>query len=175
MLHLNEYTLKIKQKILNLENAHKEREFCQMLNTDQVYTKPAYSIPNEITLRSPLTGIPKMLHTKEDDINGFEKEVINEVANLENVEWWTRNIDRRGFCINGFINHYPDFIIKTKKGKIILLETKGDHLDAEQKIELGNLWASKAGNDFRYFLVYDNRQVPGAHTKDWFVQMLLSL
>ena len=175
MLHLNEYTLKIKQKILNLENAYKENVFRERLNTDLIYTKPAYSIPNEITLRSPLTGIPKMLHTKEDDINGFEKEVINEVANLENVEWWTRNIDRRGFCINGFINHYPDFIIKTKKGKIILLETKGDHLDAEQKIELGNLWASKAGNDYRYFLVYDNRQVPGTHTKDWFVQMLLSL
>ncbi len=172
MLHLNERTLKIKQKILNLEDAHKERVFRQMLDTDQIYLLPAYSIPDEISLRSPYSGIAKMLHTKEDEVNGFEREVINDVANLENVEWWTRNIDRRDFCINGFINHYPDFIIKTKKGKIILLETKGDHLDAKKKATLGELWKNKAGEDYRYYLVYNTREEENTLTKEEFIQRL---
>lgn len=113
-----------------------------------------------------------MLHTKEEEVNGFEAEVINDVANIDSVEWWTRNIERQGFYINGYINHYPDFIIKTKKGKIVLLETKGDHLDAEQKIKLGNLWASKAGNDYRYCLVYNTRKVDGAYTCARFLELL---
>ena len=91
---------------------------------------------------------------------------------MENVEFWTRNKERTDFCINGFINHYPDFIIKTKKGKIILLETKGDHLEAQKKIELGNLWAAKAGNNYRYCLVYKERHVDGAYTKDEFLNTM---
>lgn len=62
---------------------------------------------------------------------------------MNNIAFWHRNIERKGFKIKGFVNHYPDFIIYTKSGKTILLETKGDHLDAEQKIRLGNLWRAK--------------------------------
>ena len=175
MRHLNEYTLIVKQKILALEEEHKKKEFRRLLDTDQIFAIPSYSIPNKITLKTPSSGITKMLHTKEDDVNGFEKEVINDVANLDNVEWWTRNVEKRGFFINGFINHYPDFIIKTKKGKIVLLETKGDHLDAEKKIALGNLWANKAGNDYRYCLVYKDRKVNGAYTKSEFIETMKSL
>ena len=35
---------------------------------------------------------------------------------------------RNGFVVNGF-NHYPDVIVMPQKGKIVLTETKGDHLD----------------------------------------------
>lgn len=45
---------------------------------------------------------------------------------------------------------------------MLLLETKEDHLDAEQKIRLGNLWAGKAGNNYRYFMVYKKRSVNGS-------------
>ena len=175
MRHLNEYTQIIKTRILELEDLHKEREFRRMLDTDRIFLKPYYTIPNKISLRVPSQGITKMLHTKEDAVNGFEAEVINDVANLDNVEWWTRNVERSGFYINGFINHYPDFIIKTKKGKIVLLETKGDHLDAAKKIVLGNLWANKAGADYRYCLVYNNRREEGAYTKDEFIELLKML
>ena len=175
MRHLQEYTETIKKRILLLEDEHKEKEFRRLLDTDQIIIKQVYSIPNKITLKSPSQGITKMLHTKEESVNGFEAEVINDVANLDSVEWWTRNVEMRGFYINGFINHYPDFIIKTKKGKIILLETKGDHLEAEKKIRLGNLWANKAGNDYRYCLVYKDRKVDGAYTKSEFIDMMKSL
>ena len=175
MRHLQEYTETIKKRILLLEDEHKEKEFRRLLDTDQIIIKQVYSIPNKITLKSPSQGITKMLHTKEESVNGFEAEVINDVANLDSVEWWTRNVEMRGFYINGFINHYPDFIIKTKKGKIVLLETKGDHLEAEKKIRLGNLWANKAGNDYRYCLVYKDRKVDGAYTKSEFIDMMKSL
>ena len=175
MAHLAEYTQIIKKKILQLEDAHIEKEFRKLLDTDQILLKSSYAIPNKITLSTPSQGITKMLHTKEESVNGFEAAVINDVANLDNIEWWTRNIEKRGFYINGFINHYPDFIIKTKKGKIVLLETKGDHLDAEPKIRLGNIWANKAGNNYRYFLVYKDRQVDGAYTKNDFLEIIKNL
>ena len=98
--------------------------------------------------------------------------MINEIANLPNIAFWTRNPERKGFRINGFINHYPDFIIQTKSGKTLVVETKGDHLDAETKISLGATWAHKAGNDFRYYMVYERRAVDGAHTLDNFLNIL---
>ena len=172
MQHLGDYTAVIKKRILTLEDEHKEKEFERMLEADEIYLKPTYPIQRSITLSKPLDGIPKMLRSKEEAVNGFEREVINDVANIDNVEWWTRNVERRGFCINGFINHYPDFIIKTTKGKIVLLETKGDHLEAGKKIRLGRLWANKAGNDYKYCLVYGDRQVDGAYTKSEFLEMM---
>ena len=48
-------------------------------------------------------------------------------------------------------------------------------LDAEKKIKLGNLWASKAGNNFRYCLVYKKREVDGAYTKENFLEILKEL
>ena len=46
-----------------------------------------------------------------------------------------------------------------------MVETKGDHLDntdTAEKIRLGNLWRSKAGNDYRYFMVFETKEVTGA-------------
>jgi type III restriction enzyme len=57
-------------------------------------------------------------------------------------------------------------------GKTILLETKGDHLDAEQKIRLDRLWASKAGNNYRYFMVYERRTVDGAYKLEDFLNII---
>lgn len=51
-------------------------------------------------------------------------------------------------------------------------ETKGDHLDAEQKIRLGNLWVSKAGNHYRYFMVYERRTVDGAYKLEDFLNII---
>ncbi len=173
MNHEYSYADKIKEKIKQLGENYKEKQFASMVDKDLVYTEENWTLPTEILPTKTISGIPKSLYEKEGDIDGFEREVINDVANLENVEFWTRNLERgKGFFINGFINHYPDFIIKTKKGKIVILETKGDHLDAEKKIYLGNLWASKVGNNYRYCLVYKNRQVEGAYTKTDFIDKL---
>ena len=55
--------------------------------------------------------------------------------------------------------------MKTKAGKIIALETKGDgrdNSDSELKLKLGKLWEAKAGRDYRYMMVFDNNPIEGA-------------
>jgi type III restriction enzyme len=103
---------------------------------------------------------------QEDAVNNFESRVINEIANLDSVAFWHRNLERKGFRINGFINHYPDFIVVTKNGRILIVETKGDdrdNSDSLQKIDLGEIWANKAGDKFEYLMVFDNKQVERAY------------
>ncbi|HRO08840.1 MAG TPA: DEAD/DEAH box helicase family protein [Saprospiraceae bacterium] len=170
----NEYTYtdKIKQKIRDLSEAYAEKKFKEHLDTDKVFIKPVFTLPNSISPGDTAKDITKSLYEKEGKMNDFEARVINEIANMQNIAFWTRNIERKGFRINGFVNHYPDFIIQTKSGKTVLLETKGDHLDAEQKIRLGNLWASKAGNNYRYFMVYDRRTVDGAYKLEDFINII---
>ena len=166
------YTDRIKQKIKSLSESFAEKKFRDLLDTDKIIIKPAFKLPNSIAPGETAKAISKSLYEKEGKINSFEERVINDIANMNNVSFWTRNIERRGFRINGFINHYPDFIIQTKSGKTVILETKGDHLDAENKITLGNLWANKAGNNYRYFMVYERRTVDGAHKLEDFLKIM---
>lgn len=98
----------------------------------------------------------------------FEARVIDAVANLETVEWWHRNLSRgKGFRINGALNHYPDFLVKLKSGKVLALETKGDdrdNSDSANKVRLGKQWEAKSGGTFRYMMVFDNNSIEGAET-----------
>ena len=173
----NEYTYtdKIKNKIGALSEEFAQRKFIEFLDIDRVFIKPSFILPLYISPGETSKNITKSLYEKEGGMNGFEEKVINEVGNMGNIAFWTRNIERRGFRINGFINHYPDFIIQTKSGKTLLLETKGDHLDAEQKITLGNLWKQKAGNDYRYFMVYEKRVVSGAYKLEDFLNITANI
>ena len=170
----NEYTYtdKIKLKIKSLSESFAEKKFKDFLDTDKVFIKPSFQLPKNVTPGQTSKDIAKSLYEKEGSMNGFEERVINEIGNMPNIAFWTRNIERRGFRINGFVNHYPDFIIHTKSGKTLLLETKGDHLDAEPKIRLGGLWAGKAGNNYRYFMVYERRTVDGAYKLEDFLNLI---
>ena len=170
----NEYTYtdKIKQKIKSLSDIFAEKKFKDFLDTDKVFIKPSFQLPKSISPGDTAKDITKSLYEKEGNMNGFEERVINEIGNMTNIAFWTRNLERKGFRINGFVNHYPDFIIYTKSGKTVLLETKGDHLDAEQKIRLGGLWAGKAGNNYRYFMVYERRTVDGAYKLEDFLNII---
>ena len=170
--HEYSYKDKIKNKIYSLSDEYAEKIFMEFLATDKIIIKQSYTFSNQITPGETSKDIANSLYEKEGAINPYEEKIINEIANLSNIVFWTRNSDRNGFCINGFINHYPDFIIQTKSGKTIVLETKGDHLDAELKIKLGNLWSSKAGNNYRYFMVYDKRQVNNAYKLDDFLKII---
>ena len=166
------YTDKIKQKIKMLSEVFAEQKFKDFLDTDKVFIKPSFTLSKTISPGETSKAITKSLYEREGSMNGYEERVINEIGNMGNIAFWTRNIERKGFRLNGFINHYPDFIIQTKSGKTILLETKGDHLDAEQKIKLGDLWKSKAGNNFRYFMVYERRTVDGAYKLEDFLNII---
>lgn len=66
-------------------------------------------------------------------------------------------MERTEFCINGYLNHYPDFMVMTKSGKVVMVETKGEHLtsndDSRAKAELGKIWQAQAGAKYRYYMV----------------------
>lgn len=171
------YSNTISDKIDELSDAYCEPKFYDDIEKEKIQLNFWYELPEIMTIPNPTTlSIQKSLYEKEGEMNDFEKLVISEVAALPNVEWWHRNPSRgEGFEINGITNHYPDFIIKTTSGKIIMLETKGDHLIATKKIKLGNTWAQNAGKQFKYFLVYDKLQVEGSKTKEQFLDLMKDL
>lgn len=160
------YVRKIKQKISTLADAHALKTFTDMLDVDRIVIQPGFKLPESITPSANANAVPKSLYVTEAAMGDFERRLINDIANLDSVMWWHRNLSRgKGFRINGFLNHYPDFIVKTKAGKIIALETKGDdrdNSDSELKLKLGKLWEAKAGRDYRYMMVFDNNPIEGA-------------
>jgi type III restriction enzyme len=160
------YVRKIKQKIKALANAHATKEFNDLLDVDKILVQPQFRFPETIAPSANAPALPKSLYGTEAFMGTFEGRVINDIANLESVQWWHRNLSRgKGFRINGFLNHYPDFILKMKSGKIVVLEAKGDdrdNTDSELKLKLGKLWGSKAGAAFKYMMVFENNPIDGA-------------
>ncbi len=173
------YTAKIKQKIERLKNKYVQEQFKQYLATNKITVQDNYKIPiTQIAgdlFDSPIT---KSLYPKEHKMNDFEKRVINEIANLENVLFWTKNLERKGFRLNGFINHYPDFIVVTKKGNILIVESKGDdrdNSDSAMKVELGKQWESKAGSRYKYFMIFDKTELKDAYPLDKGLKLISDL
>jgi type III restriction enzyme len=128
--------------------------------------QPSFGLSEIITPSANAPALPNSLYGTEASMGNFESRVINDIANLETIQWWHRNLSRgKGFRINGFLNHYPDFIVSTKSGKIIVIETKGDdrdNSDSELKLKLGKLWEAKAGAAFKYMMIFDNNPIFGA-------------
>ena len=165
----------IKNKIELLLKDHRRKTFSKWLTTGRIKLKGHYSFFDKITLRDELVGIDKGLYAAEENVNGFEYDAIAAIAEHPNVLFWHRNRDRNEFVINGFINHYPDFIVRMKSGVTLLIETKGDHLDnseSEEKRWLGNKWADLAGDEFKYFMVFQSKEVIGAITLKTLLQLL---
>lgn len=162
------YRDRIKAKIDKLSSEHAEKVFEKDLLSNKIYLQEDYQIPFvQPNGDVEPTGITKSLYPKEYKMNELEKKVINEIANIDNVLLWTKNPERKGFFINGFINHYPDFLVVLHSGRILALETKGDHLDnsdSEHKLHLGKLWADKAGDKFRYLMVFENQELKGSYS-----------
>ncbi|MBN1251557.1 MAG: hypothetical protein JXA16_05440, partial [Bacteroidales bacterium] len=166
----------IKRKIQTLTDKYAEKQFIVELDKGTVICKEEFEFHKKISPKNTLAGITKNLYVEEGEMNDFERKVIYEVANLDSVVFWHRNLERgKGFLLNGFINHYPDFIVKMKNGKIILIETKGDHLDNSdslQKLRLGQKWASKSGDKYRYFMVFNSARLDGAKTVSELIEIL---
>lgn len=175
------YAKKIQDKIEALEEQYREKRFYKMLDSGTISCRPEYLLPDIITPANATDSIPKSLYEAErNDMNHLEFEVLDIIVGLENVLWWHRIIDRKGFKVNGFINHYPDFMVMTKKGTLTLIEAKGDHLmneDSQKKLKLGRKWAELAGRKYRYFMVFKNKDIQsdGAYTLDEFVEIMKEL
>ena len=177
------YAAKIKDKIESLEAEYQETQFSKWIDSGKLFCEERYAFPQVITPLETIDSVPHSLYTAEkDDMNGFERKVLDVIAALPNIKWWHRIIDsnKREFRINGFIYHYPDFIVCFQSGMIALIETKGDHLgneDSKRKLELGRRWQSEAGKKYRYFMVFNESALPGpgSYTLDEIVGVLRNL
>ncbi len=169
----------IQDKIEELLKDYQKQVFQQWLYTGRIILDNHYTFLDAIALtKGELVGIDKGLYAAEETVNDFEYDVISAIADNPNVLFWHRNREKKEFCINGFINHYPDFIVSMKSGNIILVETKGDHLvneDSKNKIWLGNKWADLAGKKYHYFMVFQTKEVEGAITVKQLLQYLNEL
>ena len=171
------FALRIRRYIEGLLEEHYEKQFNEWLEVGKIVCRPFYSLPAVIAPMKATTTYGKSLYGGEEEANGFEYDMVLALTGLPNIMWWHRNMSRKGFVVNGFINHYPDFIVMTQKGKIILVETKGDHLDNEynrKKLALSRKWQEKAGEPFRYYMVFQEKApaLDGAYAFDRFLKIL---
>lgn len=175
------YAKKIQKKIEMLEDTYSENQFYKWLDSGKVVCRESYTLPPVITPAYTIDSIPLSLYEAErDDMNDFERKLIDVIVSQKNIRWWHRIIDRRGFRINGFINHYPDFMVMTKSGGLILVEAKGDYLDGDDsktKLKLGRRWQAQAGSNYRYFMVFKDKELglDGAYTMDSFMDIIKNL
>lgn len=174
------YAHKIGKKIEALEEVYREEQFFKWLDSGKIICREAYLFPEVITPVQAIDAVPYSLYESEkDDMNQFERHVLDVVVSLNTVRWWHRNIDRKGFRLNGFINHYPDFIVMTKKGNVILVESKGDYLDGDDsktKLSLGRSWQAATGGKYRYFMVFKDKEIgKGSYKLDDFAEVMKNL
>lgn len=169
-------------KIKRLLEEHRIEKFNTDLETESISVRESYALPDLIFPKETVTySISKSLYEEEGKMNSLETRCAERFSGLDSIKWWHRNIERKGFCINGPIgNHYPDFIVETNNGHIVMVETKGTHLKNEesaQKLKLGKRWADKAGDRYRYYMVFDEGDVPleGAYEMSKFLEILQRL
>lgn len=154
------FATKIKDKINKLLDVHRRERFKHLLETGKIECLPSFKLKSEINPGETFSLLSKSLYVAEQTMNPFERRVVEKVSSMPNIKWWHRNIERHEFCINGFINHYSDFIVMTNSGFIVMIEAKGEHLtsndDSREKAELGKIWQAQAGGKFRYYMVSED-------------------
>lgn len=174
------YIVKVKKKVSDLMLAHRSSVFDLWLEQGKIICSPNYMFDPTISPLKSFSNYPKSLYSREEDVNDYERKVIWALSSMENIKWWHRNISNTGFQINGPVHAYPDIIAMTTNGKILMIETKGDYLDNEDskiKAKIGSQWANLAGNQYRYFMVFQSKKLdwPGTYSYDRFMEIVKGL
>lgn len=141
--------------------------------------KAHFQFPEYISPMAYTSDMAKGLYVKEyNNFDNLERDVIIEIASQENVLWWHRNPERKkkeSFIINGFFKHYPDFIVMTESGNVIVIETKGNIYkdSAKDRLKLGKQWEASTPERFSYFMLFDKDPIEGALTWYEFINNIL--
>lgn len=172
------FAIRIKDKINKLLDEYRRERFKHLIERGKIVCSPSFKLKSEINPGETFSFLSKALYTEEQTMNPFERKVIEKVSSMPNIKWWHRNIERHEFYINGFINHYPDFIVMTNRGYVVMIETKGEHLtsndDSREKAGLGKIWQTQAEGKFRYYMVSENdiASNPDATSFDKFLSII---
>ena len=166
------------RKRVKLEMArYRRKTFSKWVRKDEVFTAESYSFPKDVHPVDLYPPSANTLYEREERAGStnLESGMADWLASAENIRWWHRNHQTRGFNLNGPIKHYPDFIARTQSNTLVLIETKGEHLkndDSDTKVELGKLWQDCAGREYRYIMVFDQTPVAGAVSWQDAIEML---
>lgn len=175
------YVLKINKKVNSLLNEYAKKMFYEWVEQDKISCQPSYKLPKEISPTETIASIPKSLYNEEEKFDTeYERKVVMELSSLNNIKWWHRNMARKGFAINGAVNAYPDLMVKTESGKLLLIETKGDQLEnseSREKAETGAKWAEMAGKMYKYYMVFETKNpgYNGAYSYEEFMRIVKEL
>lgn len=178
------YIVAIEKKVKQLLQEYAAEQFNLWLEQERIYCEPTYCFPKVIAPAKTIASIPKSLYEEEGQFdNDYERKVVWELSALSNIKWWHRNSSRKGFAINGSVTAYPDLIVMTESGKVLLIETKGDQLENTEsrvKAEIGSKWAAKAsilGRIYKYYMVYQSKEpgYEGAYSHDRFMEIVRGL
>ena len=175
------YVLKINKKVNSLLNEYAKKMFFEWVEQDKISCQSSYKLPKEISPTETIASIPKSLYNEEEKFDTeYERKVVMELSSLNNIKWWHRNMARKGFAINGAVNAYPDLMVRTESGKILLIETKGDQLEnseSKEKAEIGAKWAEMAGRMYKYYMVFETKNpgYNGAYSYEEFMRIVKEL
>lgn len=175
------YVLKINKKVNSLLNEYAKKMFYEWVEQDKISCQPSYKLPKEISPTETIASIPKSLYNEEEKFDTeYERKVVMELSSLNNIKWWHRNMARKGFAINGAVNAYPDLMVRTESGKLLLIETKGDQLEnseSKEKAETGAKWAEMAGRMYKYYMVFETKNpgYNGAYSYEEFMRIVKEL
>lgn len=100
----------------------------------------------------------KHYHKIISHMNGEEEECATLIDSNPNVEVWLRNLDRNkeyAFWLQTSTDKfYPDFIVKLKDGKIVIIEYKSEKDystdDSKEKNNIGQIYAAISNGNYRF-------------------------
>lgn len=163
------YAEKIRTQIESLLVEHGKKQFDLWMETGKIRCEEHYRLPAAINTAKETSVLGRSLYAAEEKMNPLESSLAMMLSGMDNVRWWHRNIERSGFRLNGFINHFPDIIIQMESGIVVLAETKGPHLkndDSARKLQLGRAWQGAAGARWRYYMVFEDAPMAGEGAVD---------
>jgi len=152
------------QKIKACRHEARNKIFQELLfgeNTDQVVVSPEkcftfhpVQYPRRFDCPASDT-FNKHYYPKVGELDGEGEKFLcaQFIDQMEEVEFWVRNLERQGsfsfWLQTATDKFYPDFVCKLKDGRYLVIEYKGadrwSNDDSKEKRRLGELWALKSG------------------------------
>jgi type III restriction enzyme len=152
------------QKIKACRHEARNKIFQELLfgeNTDQVVVSPEKYFtfhPDQYPRRFDCPAsdtFNKHYYPKVGELDGEGEQFLcaQFIDQMEEVEFWVRNLERQGsfsfWLQTATDKFYPDFVCKLKDGRYLVIEYKGadrwSNDDSKEKRRLGELWALKSG------------------------------
>ncbi len=138
-----------------LAKAHQTLLFDSPTDRVAVRSEASFAYPPQYGAPRPYSGpfvFDRHFYPEINDLNHEEEACARLIDSLNGTEHWVRNIERRDDSFRLLLpdNHwfYPDFLVRLKDGRTLVVEYKGEHLesaaDAQTKARMGELYEARS-------------------------------